>query len=123
MQVDVPAVSIADLQTASGGESSAVIRSRIETARDIQAARFEKFGSDLRINAHANGDILEKTVQLQGDAQELLNRCMENAKVSARGYFRILKVARTIADLDGASDLIKKAHVAEALSYRRIAYS
>lgn len=123
MQVDVPAVSIADLQTASGGESSAVIRSRIENARDIQAARFEKQGSDLRINAHANGDILEKTVQLQDDARELLNRCMENAKVSARGYFRILKVARTIADLDGASDTIQKSHVAEALSYRRIAYS
>lgn len=123
MQVDVPAVSISDLQHAGGGETSEMVRGRIEKARELQASRFEKLGSDLRINAHASGDILENIVQLQDDARDLLNKCMENAKVSARGYFRILKVARTIADLDGASDVIQKAHVAEALSYRRIAYS
>ena len=123
MQVDVPAVSISDLQNAGQGESSAQVRSRIEAARDIQFARFNQLKANVSINAHAQGEVLEKIVELQDDAKVLLNKAMENAKVSARGYYRILKVARTIADLDNGAAKIGKTHIAEALSYRRIAYS
>lgn len=123
MQVDVPAVSISDLQVAGTGETSEVVQERVTKARDIQAKRFADLGEQMTQNAHAQGDTLDKITQMDDDARNLLNKAMENDKVSARGYYRILKVARTIADLDGGADKIGKAHIAEALSYRRIAYS
>lgn len=123
MQVDVPAVSIADLQVAGTGETSEVVQARVSTARDIQAKRFATLNEPMTQNAHAQGDTLDKITEMEEDARNLLNKAMENAKVSARGYYRILKVARTIADLDDGQDKIGKAHIAEALSYRRISYS
>lgn len=123
MQVDVPAVKITDLQSIGTGESSEIVQTRIVKARNIQAERFSQLDDTITQNARAQGDVLEKTLHLSEDAQNLLNKAMENAKVSARGYYRILKVARTIADLDNGKDQIGRAHIAEALSYRRIAYS
>lgn len=119
LQVDVPAVSVADLNAPSG-EASATVAARVASARAIQQARYKAMGCDFGINAHCDSKTLEAAAPLEPDAQELLNKSMERAKLSARGYFRILRVARTIADLNGAPDVLAKHHLAEALSYRRI---
>lgn len=120
LQVDVPAVSMADLQNAGNGDSSEQLAIRVLRAREIQSQRFMALGTDITLNAHAQGAILESIITMSDDAQALLQRATENAKLSARGYFRILKVARTIADLGGVQD-IGRVHIAEALSYRRLA--
>ncbi len=124
LQVDVPAVSVADLNTPQKGESSAIVGLRVRRAQEAQTARFEALGVNdiMRVNAQADGTILEQITPLQDEARALLNKAMERASLSARAYFRLLRVARTIADLDGAPDLISKTHMAEALSYRRSHY-
>ncbi len=119
---DVPAVSVEDLNNMQPAESSAIVRERIYAARQIQEQRLNALGSDELINARADGKILETIAPLAPDAQTLLNKAMETAKLSARGYYRVLRVARTIADLDGAPDTIGKNHIAEALSYRRATF-
>jgi magnesium chelatase family protein len=95
------------------------VRARIGTARRIQQERLQIAGSPALVNAHADGKILETIAPLAEDARVLLNKAMEAVKLSARGYYRVLRVARTIADLDGAPDIVGKGHIAEALSYRR----
>lgn len=119
LQVDVPRVEIADLN-APAGETSADVATRIAKARDIQAARYADGG----VNAFADGKTLEETAKLDSDSKALLDTAMENARLSARGYYRILRVARTIADLSAADsgqvpERIQKIHMAEALSYKR----
>ena len=127
LQVDVPAVQISDLNAPQTGDKSAVVAARVETARNMQAQRFAALGKpELTMNAAANGEILERIAVLSADAQDLLNKSMERVRLSARGYYRVLRVARTIADLASVksgqvSDNIEKTHIAEALSYRRIA--
>jgi magnesium chelatase family protein len=116
---DVPPVTVDDLNTTASAESSATVAKRIYAARQIQEQRLREVGSDALVNAHANGKILETIAPLDKDAQDLLNKAMGNAKLSARGYYRVLRVARTIADLNGAPEAIQKTHIAEALSYRR----
>ena len=124
LRIEVPAVSVADLDAPSGGESSAVVAQRIAGAREIQEKRYERHEScDTKTNACADGKVLEEAAPLAEDARTLLNKSMENAKLSARAYYRILRVARTIADLGGEADMLGKAHIAEALSYRRITLS
>ena len=123
LQVDVPAVSVSDLN-AESGESSADVAVRVAKVRDVQQKRFEALGADMYLNAHADGEVLEKSAVLSPDAKGLLDQAMETAKLSARGYYRILRVARTIADLDGVNsgqilENIDKIHIAEALSMRR----
>ncbi len=126
--VDVPAVSLSDL-SAPAGESSDKVAARIAQARQIQEARYAALNKDSteraspQINARIEGAELETIAPLNDDARALLNSAMERAKFSARGYYRLLRVARTIADLDNASDIIDKIHIAEALSYRRITLS
>jgi magnesium chelatase family protein len=119
---DVPAVSVADLNNIAPGESSAQVRARVHAVRTLQERRLSELGSDALVNAHADGKILETIAPLEQDARDLLNKAMETARLSARGYFRVLRVARTIADLDGAPEAIRKNHVAEALSYRRATF-
>jgi len=127
LQVDVPTVSISDLN-AQKGESSAVVAARVLAARETQAARYRALGVDIELNAQADGAALENVAVLAAEAKDLLDRAMESAKLSARGYFRVLRVARTIADLDGVAsgqdiEKIGKNHIAEALSYRRASLS
>lgn len=123
MQVDVPPVSISDLGIKGTGETSEAVCARVTRARDIQAARFEALGlAGPQLNAHLKGDVLDTIIPVQDDARALLNKMAESARLSARGYFRILKVARTIADLSSdVPDILNKSHIAEALSYRRLA--
>lgn len=123
IQVDVPAVSVGDLNAAAG-ENSAVVAGRIAAVREVQRQRFEALGSEILLNAHADGAVLEKMAVLSSDAKTLLDKTMETAKLSARGYFRVLRVARSIADLEGVvmgqiPEKIEKKHIAESLAYRR----
>jgi magnesium chelatase family protein len=118
LHVDVPMVPASDLSLPPPSETSAHVRARVIRARDRQTARFTALGSTARTNAEADGQVLEQIAQLDGPAKALLAEAAERMRLSARGYHRILRVSRTIADLDGAADVLKL-HVAEALSYRR----
>ncbi len=117
IHVDVPALSISELRNEKSGEDSAIIRQRIQNARAVQLARFR--GSRIYSNAQMGQQALRNHCEIQpGDAQ-LLEHAMEELKLSARAYDRILKVARTIADLAG-SEQISKIHLMEAIQYRSL---
>lgn len=130
IHVDVPAVSIADLSGSNSKsdqniESSAIIAARVSRAREIQAERnkqlsgLSEFAS---LNAYVVGSALENIAPLDDAAKTVLNTAAERMKLSARSYYRILRVARTIADLDGAPQGLKKDYVLEALGYRNLNY-
>ena len=118
LHVEVPMVPASDLSLPPPSETSAHVKGRVMSARQTQVARFEALGADARINGEADGQVLEQIAQLEPSAKQLLSDAAGRMHLSARGYHRVLRVARTIADLDRA-DIIAKPHVAEALSYRR----
>ena len=114
--IDVPDVKVSDFSHSKDEiEPSSKVRERVIQARDMQAERYKdkKFST----NAEADGHELER--YLTNEAKEILYKCVDKAKISARGYYRIVKLARTLSDLEG-NDSIDKNHVSEALSYRRI---
>lgn len=124
IHVDVPAVQLSDLHGAPAGDSSAVVAARIIKAREIQAARYANTDFPIGrapINANADSTRIEAVTQMDDDVRDIFMKSIENAKISARGYYRILRVARTIADLDGGKEKLTKQDVAQALSYRRMA--
>ena len=119
LQIEVPAVSAADLVLPAPAEGSAEVGARVHAARRRQAERYAAFGAGApRINAQAGGQILDKVAMPDEAGLALLRRAAEAIGLSARGFHRTLRVARTLADLDGA-DSVARHHVAEALSYRR----
>ncbi|TNF21746.1 MAG: ATP-binding protein [Rhodobacteraceae bacterium] len=118
LRVDVPPVAFTDLDLPESGESSAVVAARVEAARNRQTARYADL-PDTRINADIQGKALEVHAMPDAEGKALLLKAAERFGLSARGYHRVLRVARTIADLD-ESDSIHRPHVAEALSYRLI---
>ncbi len=122
LHVDVPAVSAADLSLPPPVESSAEVAARVARCREIQLERYARLPEDSRIrtNAEADGTLLEEVATPDGEGQKLLTEAVERLKLSARGYHRVLRVARTLADLEGEEN-VRRLHVAEALSYRRIA--
>ena len=116
LHVEVQAVSAADLVLPPPAEGSAEVRARVMAARDVQTARYADH--PVRTNAEIDGILLEKVATPDEPGRKLLAQASEAMRLSARGYTRILRVARTIADLAG-SEAIGRVHVAEALSYRR----
>lgn len=119
IHVDVPAVNFKELRgkTAAEGESSTVIRERIVRAREIQLQRFA--GENIFSNAAMTTAQIRKFCALDSDSENLLERAMQRQGLSARAHDRILKVARTIADLAG-SQTIETVHLGEAINYRSL---
>ena len=99
------------------GESSNAIRARVQTARDIQNNRFSAGKSDIVCNADMRVGEVRQYCQLQDEGKSLMRAAMTQLNLSARAYHRILKLARTIADLAGSEE-IQSVHLAEALQYR-----
>jgi len=119
--VDVPPVTAADLALPCPAEGTAEVAMRVARAREVQAARAaEPGGPAAFLNARAEGTWLEKIAALDAPAQALLSRAAEAGRLSARGWTRTLRLARTIADLEGQPQ-VRRLHVAEALIYRRTA--
>ena len=116
LHVDVAAVSAADLVLPPPAEGSAEVAARVAAARAIQSARYAD--TTARTNAEADGPVLDAAATPDDPGRKLLAQAAEAMRLSARGYTRILRVARTIADLAG-SEGVGRIHVAEALSYRR----
>ncbi len=118
LHVEVPQVPAADLSLPAPGETSAQVKVRVIAARMRQLERLKKLDATARTNAETDGRTLDTIVQLDDGARDLLAQAAERMRLSARGYNRVQRVARTIADLEGC-DAVHKIHIAEALSYRR----
>jgi len=121
----VPAVSPADLTLPPPAEGSAQVAARVAAARARQTARYAAIdgkagGRAIRTNADVDGELLEQLAAPDAEGRKLLTDAAEKFKLTARGYHRVLRVARTLADLDAAA-AVRRPHIAEALSYRRIA--
>jgi magnesium chelatase family protein len=117
MHVRLAPVPLRALASPDAGEDTAVVRERVELARERQRERFARALPGVACNAHASGRWLDTHGRMSTDARELLTGAAERGALSARGYHRVVKVARTIADVDG-SDGVLPLHVAEALRYR-----
>jgi magnesium chelatase family protein len=118
IRLEVPAVSAADLILPAPAESSAAVAARVAAARAVQRERYAALGlAGIATNAQSAASVIEAVAAPDAPATALLRQAAEAMQLSARGYHRVLKVARTLADLDGA-DTVGRIHIAEALSYR-----
>jgi len=123
LHIDVPAVTSADLSLPPPAEGSPEVAKRVNAARERQRQRYagrEIGGQPIRSNAEVDGQLLEEVAAPDAEGRALLDKASERLKLSARGYHRVLRVARTLADLEAAHK-VQRIHVAEALGYRRIA--
>ena len=117
IQVEVDSVEFADLRSQAEEESSAVVKQRVMRAREIQRERFSK--KTIFTNSDMNNRLIKQYCKIPTEAEEMMETAFRKLALSARASFRILKVARTIADLEGKKD-IETAHVAEAIQYRSL---
>jgi len=117
IHIDVPAVNYKELRGGAAIEGSDQIRARVIHARDIQLQRFA--GQKLYSNAQMSTSQIRKYCELTPDCERLLERAINQQGLSARAHDRILKVSRTIADLEGAAQIESK-HIAEAIQYRTL---
>lgn len=118
LQIEMPAVSAADLVLPQASEGSAEVRARVAAARHMQSARYKALGCvRIRTNAECDGTLLEEIAAPESAGLVLLRDAADTLALSARGYHRTLRVARTLADLDG-EECVGRIHIAEALSYR-----
>ncbi len=121
LHIEVPAVTAADLILPPPTEGSREVAARVAKARAIQAERYGALGlANVRTNAEASGPVLEEVGRPDASGLTLLRDAADAMRLSARGYHRVLKVARTLADLDGV-EKVGRVHLAEALSYRALA--
>lgn len=116
LRVEVPPVAFTDLDLPQDGEGSEAISARVAVAREIQSERYAQV-PHVRVNADAEGRILDEVATPDDEGRALLLRVAERFGLTARGYHRVLRVARTIADLEGAQT-VRQPHIAEAVSYR-----
>lgn len=116
LRIEVPPVAFQDLDMPASGDSSAQVAARVAAARQLQLDRFANHPK-ARQNADAEGQLLEEIAAPDAEGRDLLHKAADRFGLTARGYHRILRVARTIADLDH-SESVAAPHVAEALSYR-----
>ena len=119
IHIEVPAVQYRELRGGAAAESSAVIRARVLKARELQRERFAKAKEKIYSNAQMGTRQIRAFCELGPDAEKLLERAMLQQGLTARAHDRILKVARTIADLEGGTNLTV-AHIAEAIQYRTL---
>jgi len=117
LRLEVPPVSYRDLDIPPGGDTSETIAARVAKARAHQAKRFERLGTEARVNADAEGALLDEIATPDADGKAMLLQAADRFRLTARGYHRVLRLARTIADLDHAED-VSTPHIAEALGYR-----
>lgn len=116
LRLEVPPVRYTDLDSPADGESSADIAARVHAAREVQTDRYADH-PNLRANADIGGSVLEEVARPNAEGKALLIQAAERFGLSARGYHRVLRVARTIADLAGSEE-IQRSHIAEAISFR-----
>ena len=117
IQIEMPEVGYAELSDKSAGEPSAIVRGRVNAARERQRARFQQEG--ILTNAQMNPAQIKKYCAPTGDAEKLLKTAFDRLQLSARAYQRILKVARTVADVEGSEEILTE-HYAEAIQYRSL---
>ena len=117
LHVEVPAVNYDELSSSAVSESSADIKARVNAARRIQRERYD--GTSVRCNARLTPSTLKKFCVMDDRASMMLKAAFEKMGFSARAYDRVLKVSRTIADLDGC-EVINSRHIAEAIQYRNL---
>ncbi len=121
IHIDVPAVNAADLSLPPPSEGSEDVARRVERAREIQRDRYKNIRASrpVRSNAEAEGEVLDRYATPDSKGLSLLGQAADNMKLTARGYHRILRVARTLADLSG-HETVNRHHIAEAIGYRRL---
>jgi magnesium chelatase family protein len=115
--MEVPPVPFKDLAVNDEGQTSAEVLKRVKMAREIQANRFQR--TRIHTNANMTSRQIRKFCQLDSDSNELLEKAMDRFGLSARAHSRVLKIARTIADLEGVQD-IRASDIAEAIQYRSL---
>ena len=115
LQIEVDNISFDEFRSKGEQETSATIKERVNAVRDLQRKRFENDG--ILTNAEMSSAQINKYCKIDKDSERLLSKAFEKLNLSARGTTRILKVARTIADMEGSAD-IKPQHIAEAIQYR-----
>ncbi len=121
LRIEVPAVEVSDLALPPPAEGTGEVAARVATAREVQRSRLRDASAGaVRTNAAMDGELLERLAAPDAAGARLLAEAAERLRLTARGYHRVLRVARTLADLDGAGG-VGRLHVAEALSYRRMA--
>ena len=119
IHIEVPAVSARDLTLPTPTESSRDVAARVLAARNIQTGRYHAMGlANVRCNAEVDGEALEEVATLDKAGKEILSQAIDIMRLTARGYHRILRVARTLADLEASAE-ISRMHISEALSYRQ----
>jgi magnesium chelatase family protein len=119
IHIEVPAVQYKELRGGAAAEGSSHIRARVIAARQCQKQRFSKAKENIYANAQMTTRQIRSYCELGPDSERLLERAMQQQGLTARAHDRILKVARTIADLEGAESLTV-AHLAEAIQYRTL---
>jgi magnesium chelatase family protein len=119
--IDVPEVPTLEMLNTPEGEPSEVVRARVTEARTRQRKRFEQLGLNIRTNTELSGDALMQVATPDTKGKQLLEQATQQLKLSMRGYSRVLRVARTIADIEGLEG-VSHTHIGEALAYRQLQY-